>query len=341
MMPKLRLLVTGGAGFIGSNAVARYMQRDHDVVVLDNLSRPKSEQNLEWLGKQGKFEFIKADIRDRKALDRLFYPKKPFDVILHLAAQTAVTTSIADPIYDFYVNAYGTLFLLEAVRRAGQDPVFIFSSTNKVYGSLDSIELIEGEKRYEFSRGKKAIAENQLLDFHSPYGCSKGCADQYVRDYARIYGLRTVVLRQSCIYGPHQFGVEDQGWIAWLAIACLSGKAITIYGNGKQVRDVLYIDDLLDCFDKVTENIKVAKGEVYNIGGGHLNRISLLEFLGILSEMTGRKITWDYSERRRGDQKIYVSDISKARDELDWIPRTRLKEGLQRLCNWLKGDLPC
>lgn len=340
-MSRLRLLVTGGAGFIGSNATARYMQGGHDVVVLDNLSRPKSEQNLEWLNKQGKFEFIKADIRDRKVLDKLFYSKKPFDIILHLAAQTAVTTSITDPIHDFEINAYGTLFLLEAIRRAGQNPIFIFSSTNKVYGNLEELEIVEGEKRYAFADNRKGITENQPLDFHSPYGCSKGCADQYVRDYARIYGIRTVTLRQSCIYGPHQFGVEDQGWVAWFTIACLSNKAITIYGNGKQIRDVLYVDDLLDCFDKIVENIEIARGKVYNIGGGHLNQVSLLEFLGILSETTNRKLSWDYSEMRQGDQKIYVSDISKAQNELEWNPRIQLKDGMQQLCGWIKEVLPC
>ncbi len=339
-MSRLRLLVTGGAGFIGANAVARYMQRGHDVVVVDNLSRPKSEKNLEWLRRQGVFKFFNTDIRDRD-LYALFHSAKPFDIVLHLAAQTAVTTSIVNPVYDFEVNATGTLNLLEAVRKSSQDPIFIFSSTNKVYGNLENFELTERETRYEFIGGRKGIAENQPLDFHSPYGCSKGCADQYVRDYARIYGLRTVVLRQSCIYGPHQYGVEDQGWLAWLTIACLTGETITIYGDGKQVRDVLYIDDLLDCFDKVVENIKFAKGEVYNIGGGHLNQLSLLEFLNILSSLAGRKLTWDYSQIRQGDQEIYVSDITKARDELDWAPSTELHEGLLRLYDWIKGVYSC
>ncbi len=339
-MSRLRLLVTGGAGFIGANAVARYMQRGHDVVVVDNLSRPKSEKNLEWLRRQGVFKFFNADIRDHD-LYAIFRLAKPFDIILHLAAQTAVATSIVNPVYDFEVNATGTLNLLEAIRKSGQDPIFIFSSTNKVYGSLENFELTERELRYEFIGDRKGIAEHQPLDFHSPYGCSKGCADQYVRDYARIYGLRTVVLRQSCIYGPHQYGVEEQGWLAWLTIATLTGENITIYGNGKQVRDVLYIDDLLDCFDKVVENIKFAKGEVYNIGGGHFNKLSLLEFLDILSEMVGRKLTWSYSKIRQGDQEIYVSDITKARDELDWAPSTSLHEGLQRLYNWIKGAFSC
>lgn len=340
-MSELRVLVTGGAGFIGSNAIERHMRSGHDVVALDNLSRPKSERNLKWLRQQGDFEFVEADITDCEALDKLFHRKRPFDIVLHLAAQTAVTTSVVDPVRDFEVNAYGTLLLLEAIRRADQDPVFIFSSTNKVYGNLEEIELIEEDKRYAFARYRRGIAEDQPMDFHSPYACSKGCADQYVRDYARIYGLRTVVLRQSCIYGPHQFGVEDQGWIAWLMIACLSGKNITVYGSGKQIRDVLYIDDLLDCFDKVTENIKIAKGGIYNIGGGHLNKTSLLEFLDILSEMTDRKSAWNYSKTRQGDQRIYVSDISKAQNELDWTPRIHLKEGLQRLYGWIKGASIC
>ena len=273
--------------------------------------------------------------------DGVFHLEKPFNLVLHLAAQTAVTTSIANPTYDFEVNATGTLNLLEAIRKSGQDPIFIYSSTNKVYGSLENFELTERELRYEFIANRKGIAEHQPLDFHSPYGCSKGCADQYVRDYARIYGLRTVVLRQSCIYGPHQFGVEDQGWLAWLTIATLTNKKFIIYGNGKQVRDVLYVDDLLNCFDKVVENIKVAKGEVYNIGGGYLNQLSLLEFIYILSPKLSRNPTWDLLPMRQGDQKIYVSDITKARDELDWAPSTGLHNGLRQLYSWVKGAFSC
>lgn len=335
-MGKRRVLITGGAGFIGSNAAARYIRRGADVVILDNLSREKSVMNLEWLKKQGEFKFFKANVEDTAALKSIL--EERFDIVLHLAAQVAVTTSIAYPIDDFRVNALGTLLLLEAIWRTRQDPIFIFSSTNKVYGSLENLDPIEEEKKYRFADRRVGIAEDYPIDFHSPYGCSKGCADQYVRDYARIYSLRTVVLRQSCIYGPRQFGIEDQGWVAWFIIACLASKPITIYGNGKQVRDVLYISDLLDCFDKVVENIDAAKGQIYNIGGGFSNQISPLQLIDFMIEL-GYKPQYRHSEWRQGDQKIYISDIFKARAELGWMPQFPLKEGLIKLSDWIKEGL--
>jgi len=335
----MRILVTGGAGFIGTNAVARYLKRGDEVVIFDNLSRKGSELNWRWLLKQGDFQFYREDLKLCWDLQKDGFFREPFDVVLHLAAQVAVTDSINDPINDFDINAHETLLLLDSVRRAGWDPVFIFSSTNKVYGSLKKIRLIEEKKRYRFAGSRKGITENQLLDFHSPYGCSKGCADQYVRDYARIYGMRTVVLRQSCIYGPHQFGIEDQGWLAWFIVSHLSNKPITVYGNGKQVRDVLYIEDLLDCFDKVVENIDTVKGGIYNIGGGSENQISILEFFDMLLELTGEKVEYKYSKERQGDQKIYVSDITKAQNELNWKPCIPLKRGLVQLYDWIREEL--
>jgi len=260
---------------------------------------------------------------------------KEIKVVLHLAAQVAVTTSVEEPRNDFEINALGTFNLLEAIRNSGQDPIVLFSSINKVYGNLDNLDIVEQEKKYDFKDNIKGVSEQQTLDFHSPYGCSKGGADQYVRDYSRIYGMRTVVLRQSCIYGPRQFGVEDQGWVAWFIIAHILGKPITIYGNGKQVRDILFIDDLLDCFDQAIDNIEEAKGRIYNIGGGPENQVSLLEFLDFLSEFTGKEIKPEFSDWRPGDQPIYVSDITKAKKELDWKPQTDYRKGIEKLYNWV------
>ena len=256
-------------------------------------------------------------------------------ILLHLAAQVAVTTSVTDPRNDFEINALGTFNVLEAIRNSGQDPICIFSSTNKVYGNLDDLDIIEGEKAYSFRGDIAGVTEDQLLDFHSPYGCSKGAADQYVRDYSRMYGLRTVVMRQSCIYGLRQFGIEDQGWVAWFIIAILLGKQLTIYGNGKQVRDILFVDDLLDSYDQAIKNIDTAAGKIYNVGGGPENQISLLQFLDLLGELIGKKIPHAYSTTRPGDQPIYVSDITRAGKELGWKPQTNYKDGIKKLYDWV------
>jgi len=331
----VRIIITGGAGFIGCNAAARYIRRGDDVTVLDNLSRPGADLNLGWLQTVGSFEFVEADIRDYGLLKDLFSREGEVDSVLHLAAQVAVTTSVTEPRNDFEVNALGTFNVLEAIRESGRSPVLIFSSTNKVYGKLDDMTVREEEIRYVFGGGKTAVPETQPLDFHSPYGCSKGSADQYVRDYSRIYGLKTVVMRQSCIYGPRQFGIEDQGWVAWFVIAALTGKKITVYGDGKQVRDILYMDDLLDSFDAAIRNIDQCAGKVFNIGGGPENTISLLEFLELLEEYFGRKVDYTFSDWRPGDQKIYVSDISRAAWELDWEPKVSNREGIRYLYDWV------
>ena len=334
----MKILITGGAGFIGSNAAARYIRRGDQVIVLDNLSRPGAHLNLEWLHTVGHFEFIEGDIRDYTLLNQFFSRRKELDSVLHLAAQVAVTTSVTDPRNDFEINALGTFNVLEAIRTSGQSPAIIFSSTNKVYGNLDDMPAREEETRYAFGGKKSAVREDQPLDFHSPYGCSKGSADQYVRDYSRIYGLKTVVMRQSCIYGPRQFGIEDQGWVAWFIIAAITGKKITVYGDGKQVRDILYMDDLLDSFDAAIGNIDRCAGEIFNIGGGSENTISLLEFLDLLEEYFGRKIDYTFSDWRPGDQKIYVSDISRASRELSWKPKVTNREGIKRLFNWVSEN---
>ncbi|MCC7196518.1 MAG: GDP-mannose 4,6-dehydratase [Gemmatimonadaceae bacterium] len=260
-------------------------------------------------------------------------------MIYHLAGQVAVTTSVADPREDFETNALGTFNALEAARQAGNDPIFLFSSTNKVYGGIDNVAIEETPGRYAYRDLPYGVSESQPLDFHSPYGCSKGAGDQYVRDYARIYGLRTVVFRQSCIYGYRQFGIEDQGWIAWFIIAAVMGRPITIYGDGKQVRDALFCEDLLDAYDAAIEHIEVAKGQIYNIGGGPENTIAVWSELGpILAELLGREMTVAYGDWRPGDQLVFVSDIGKAERELGWKPKTPVREGVQKLLEWVREN---
>jgi CDP-paratose 2-epimerase len=253
-----------------------------------------------------------------------------------LAGQTAVTTSVMDPRSDFEDNALGTFNALEAARHAGSNPIFLYSSTNKVYGGMEEVVLIEQETRYAYRDFPFGIPETQPIDFHSPYGCSKGAGDQYVRDYARIYSLPTVVLRQSCIYGPRQMGVEDQGWVAWFIIAAVTGQPITICGNGKQVRDVLFVDDLLDVYDAAVAHIDVAAGQVYNVGGGPERIMSIwADFGPILERLMGRSIPVSYENWRPGDQRAVICDVRKAGRELGWRPQVGVEEGIQRLYQWV------
>lgn len=335
----MQILITGGAGFIGSNAASFFLKKNHKVTILDNLSRIGGKANLDWILKTSKVKpnIVIADIR--KNLKLLNNSVAKADVIIHLAGQVAVTTSVVNPYEDFEINAMGTLNVLEAVRKSGNNPVFVYSSTNKVYGGLDDLKITEGKKRYSFRDFPYGVSENRNLDFHSPYGCSKGAADQYVRDYSRIYGLNTVVLRQSCIYGPRQFGIEDQGWLAWFIIALTKGKKITIYGDGKQVRDVLYIDDLLRAYDLAIKNIKTVKGNIYNIGGGIKNTISIWEELHpILEKLLNKEIRVSFSDWRPGDQKIFVSDIRKAKKDLGWEPEISVEDGVKNLFLWVQEN---
>jgi CDP-paratose 2-epimerase len=337
-MPK-KYLITGGAGFIGANYVARLLKRGEDITIFDNLSRAGSKLNLAWLEtiKGNSFELIEEDIRNFDAIEKAV---KDVDVIVHLAGQVAVTTSVINPREDFEINALGTFNVLEAARKLEKKPIVLYSSTNKVYGGMESVRVLENELNYSYVDFPKGISEEFPLDFHSPYGCSKGTGDQYVRDYFRIYDLPTVVLRQSCIYGTRQFGVEDQGWIAWFIIALLSGKQISIYGNGKQVRDVLFVDDLLDFYDLCVENIETTAGKVYNIGGGSENKISIWkEFSPILEELLQKEISVNWGDWRPGDQKIYVSDIQKASTDLGWRPKITPKVGITKLYNWVNDNL--
>ena len=335
----MKYLIIGGAGFIGSNLADYLAKNKNQVVVLDNLSRKGAEKNLDWLlsNYHQRIRFVKADIRcDSKVLNR---EVSWADVVFHLGAQVAVTTSVENPREDFEINALGSFNVLESARKTKNPPILIYSSTNKVYGGMDDIKVVEKKNRYEYANLPYGVSEEQPLDFHSPYGCSKGTGDQYFRDYARIYNLPTIVFRQSCIYGPHQFGVEDQGWIAWFIIAVLLGKPITIYGNGKQVRDVLYIDDLINAYLLAIKDIKKTQGQVYNIGGGTRFSIAIWEeFAPILEKLLGREIKVSYSSWRPGDQLIYISDIRKAKRDFNWQPKITHREGIRKLFEWVKNN---
>lgn len=335
----MKYFITGGGGFIGSNLAASLLQRGEEVVVFDNFSRKGSEANAAWLKKTYKkgLHIVKGDIRAGEK--KLIPLVKNANVVVHLAGQVAVTTSVENPVEDFEINARGTLNILQAVRAAGNDPIVLFSSTNKVYGELEYLQTKETASRYVFVKNTQGISEDMNLDFHSPYGCSKGIADQYVRDYARIYGLRTVVFRQSCIYGPRQFGIEDQGWVAWFIIALTQGKKITIYGNGKQVRDILHVDDLIHAYDLAIKNITITKGQIYNIGGGNRNTISIwYEFQPILEKLFKRKISVKFADFRPGDQPIFVSDIRKAKHDFGWKPNISVEKGIEQLYYWIQEN---
>ena len=337
----MRVLITGGAGFIGSNTADKLLQDGHEVILLDNLSRQGSEKNLVWLQSiHGEFPFHQVDVRDFDSVKDVLRKSKPIDVLLHFAAQVAVTTSVENPREDYEINALGALNVLEAVRELNQDPILMYASTNKVYGELAHLVVIKGENRYRYLSLEKGVPETTTLDFHSPYGCSKGAADQYFHDYYRIYGLRTIVFRNSCIYGPRQFGVEDQGWLAWFVIAAVLRKPITIYGDGKQVRDVLFIDDLLEAMLLAIENIEHTKGEVYNIGGGIKNSLAVWsEFEPLLSKLLGHDLEVAFEDWRPGDQRLYISDISKAEEDFGWKPHIGVEEGVERLFQWVKQNV--
>lgn len=333
------VLIIGGAGFIGINSAKHYLNKKDKVIIFDNFSRKGSRDNITWLKQAYKtnLEIVEGDIRtDQTPLLKLV---KKADLVLHLAGQVAVTTSVVNPREDFEINALGTFNVLEAVRLAGNNPILIYSSKNKVYGGMEDLEIVEDKTRYTIKNLPFGVSESRNLDFHSPYGCSKGTGDQYVRDYSRIYGLNTIVFRQSCIYGPHQFGIEDQGWLAWFIISITLGKKITIYGTGKQVRDVLYIDDLIEAYELAAKNIKKTKGQVYNIGGGIKNSLSVwYEFLPHLETLFKRKINASFADTRPGDQPVFVSDIRKAKKDFNWEPKTNPKKGIEKLFTWITSN---
>ena len=336
---KRKWIVTGGAGFIGCHAASRFHRLGDDVIVVDNLSRRGAEENLAWLRGQGVGSFVKLDVRDARGLQRLLAEHADADAVLHLAGQVAVTTSVADPRSDFENNALGTFNVLEAVRvAAGGRPAVLYSSTNKVYGHLDHVEVVERDGRYAYADLPHGVDESEPLDFHSPYGCSKGAGDQYVRDYARIYGLKTITFRQSCIFGTRQFGIEDQGWVAWFCLAATRGQPFTIFGDGKQIRDTLWVDDLIDAYGAALDRVDALKGEVFNIGGGPSNTLSLLELVATLGRRFGRDLGPAFDAWRPGDQRVFVADIRKAERLLGWRPKVATADGVARLLDWIDGN---
>ena len=334
-----RILITGGVGFIGVNAAERFLKDGWSVDIFDNFSRrgvELNEQYLKALPASKNLAIHRGDVRtDHDLLEKLC---DTADVVLHLAAQVAVTTSVTDPRTDFDINALGTFNVLEAVRASTKKPIMIYASTNKVYGSLEHLSVIEQENKYALGGGLRAVDENQPLDFHSPYGCSKGAADQYVRDYSRLYGLKTVVFRQSCIYGHRQLGIEDQGWVAWFMIAAMFKRPVTLYGNGKQVRDLLFVDDLVEAYVQAVAHIDKCSGQVYNLGGGPENALSLMEFFSILEEDFGQKLSPAHSPERPGDQPLFIADNGKFEADSGWQAKTNVCDGLQKLHQWLTDN---
>jgi CDP-paratose 2-epimerase len=330
-------LITGGAGFIGSNLADALLQQGKRVVVFDNLSRRGAEQNLERLQSLygDGLQFVLGDVRD---FDLVCDTAQMARVVYHFASQTAVTTSVKEPRGDFEINLAGTINVLEAIRKSSNPPIMVFTSTNKVYGGMDGIPLQETASRWDYAN-LEGIDESQPLDFHSPYGCSKGGADQYVRDYARIYGLPTIVFRMSCIYGPHQFGTEDQGWVAHFIISAVLGRPLTIYGDGKQIRDILFVSDLVRAFQSAVEHIETTAGQVYNIGGGRPNTLSVgRDLVSLLEQLGGKPIPLSYAPWRPGDQKVYVSDIRRAYQDFGWKPQVTKEEGIQKLYEWIVAN---
>lgn len=333
----MKILITGGAGFIGVNAAFRFSDQ-HDVTVVDDLSRDGADKNLSWLQSQREIRFHKVDIRNSAALDKVIAEVKP-DAVYHLAAQVAVTTSVTNPRYDFEVNALGTFNVLESVRKHCPKALVAYASTNKVYGGMEDVDVKDNGLCYEYDGLPMGVPETRQLDFHSPYGCSKGAADQYIVDYARIYNMNTVSFRQSCIYGTRQFGVEDQGWVAWFTIAAHFEKPLTIFGDGKQVRDVLWIEDLVDLYALALEKKDSLHGHAFNVGGGPQNTLSLLQLLEILGEQHQHPIDHGFADWRPGDQRVYVSDIQKAQSFFSWTPQMTPANGVRQLKEWVaKND---
>jgi CDP-paratose 2-epimerase len=332
------ILITGGAGFIGTNSALHFADLGWTVTVLDNLSRRGTDTNLAWLQQQNPgIAFHRVDIRDFEALKSVVVEVKP-DMVLHLAGQVAVTTSYQNPREDFEINALGSFNVMEAVRLHAPEAFVLYASTNKVYGGMESVPVRRGERGYAFETLPLGVPEHQSLDFHSPYGCSKGVADQYAIDYARIYNLRTCSFRQSCIYGIRQFGIEDQGWVAWFSIAALLGKPITLYGDGWQTRDVLNVADLAAAYVAAWQQRDAISGQAFNIGGGPTNTLCLRDLLGFLEEELALTITPAFGATRPGDQPVFVCDIRKAQEHLGWAPQIGVQQGVRDLIRWVRQN---
>jgi len=340
----MKYLITGGCGFLGSNLASEALSRGKELAVFDNLSRQGSVTNLEWLKKQGDIHFVRGDIRDPFAVGGIIADFNPH-VIYHLAGQVAMTTSISNPKLDFEVNALGTLNVLEAVRKYVPECIAIYSSTNKVYGDLEWVKYDETDTRYTTPDYPKGFDENMPLEFHSPYGCSKGAADQYMLDYARTFDIKTVVFRHSSMYGGRQFATYDQGWIGWFCQKALEIKkgtlreAFTISGSGKQVRDVLHAEDIKKLYFAAVEHIDKAKGRAFNIGGGMENSLSLLELFGFLEKKLDIKMVYTKLPQRKSDQKVFVANIDKAKQTACWNPAIDMNSGIKMMLDWLMDNL--
>ncbi len=342
----MRWLITGGCGFLGANVADHCLMRGEEVAILDNLSRVGSSENLNWLrARHGQnWRMVQEDIRNADGVARLIAELKP-DVIAHLAGQVAMTTSLADPRLDFEVNATGSLNVLESVRVHSSESIVLYSSTNKVYGDLEWVQYIETPTRYVVPKFPEGFDESTPLNFESPYGCSKGCADQYMLDYARMFDVRTVVFRHSSMYGGRQFATYDQGWVGWFCMQALQtarmpdGHTFTISGNGKQVRDVLHVDDLVRLYLGAVMRIDQITGHVFNIGGGMGQSLSILELLQHLDNMLNVKLSPQRLPARASDQKVFVAKIAKARDLLGWEPRIHAHAGIAKMLEWLQAEV--
>jgi CDP-paratose 2-epimerase len=340
----MKYLITGGCGFLGSNLAAEVLKNKEELIILDNLYRYGSYGNLEWLKSKDEFQFIHADIRNAGDVENVIKEKKP-EVIFHLAGQVAMAASLSNPGLDFEINAVGSFNLLEAVRKYSPETTVIYSSTNKVYGDLEYFTYEEHQARYICKEHPNGFDESLRLDFHSPYGCSKGAADQYMLDYSRMFGLKTVVFRHSSMYGARQFATYEQGWVGWFCQKAMETKRgvlkkpFTISGNGKQVRDLLYSEDMKRLYFSAVEHIEQAKGQAFNIGGGMENSLSLIELFAVLEELTGCKLLYKPIEWRQSDQKIFVADNKKAQKYFNWRPGVNSKEGVSNLLNWIETEL--
>lgn len=339
----MKYLITGGCGFIGSNLAAEVLKKGEELVVFDNLFRYGSAQNLEWLKKQGKFTYYPYDIRNANDVEVVVKKERP-DVVFHLAGQVAMTTSIENPRLDFETNALGTFNLLDAIRKYSPSTLVLYSSTNKVYGDFADLTFEETAKRYICKEFPNGFPENYGLDFQSPYGCSKGAADQYLLDFYRIYGIKTVVFRHSSMYGGNQHATADQGWIGWFvqkAVEIKKGilkEPFTISGNGKQVRDVLYASDVVNLYFSAVKNIEKIQGQVFNIGGGMNNSLSLLELFDLLEDMLQIKMTYTELPFRQSDQLVFVANNTKATNLMNWTPLMSSQKGIEKMVEWVKEN---
>lgn len=337
----MKILITGGCGFLGSNLAAHGIEHGYEVTVLDNLSRVGSTSNLQWLSSLGKMVFCHGDTSNKNEMELLFQQNN-FDAVFHLAGQVAMTTSIYNPYRDFEINALGTINVLDSIRKYSPSTAVFFSSTNKVYGDLEQYSYRETDTRYICEEFPNGFNESLPLNFHSPYGCSKGAADQYMLDFSRIYGIKATVFRHSSMYGSRQFATYDQGWIGWFCQKALEqyqnphAKPFTISGNGKQVRDILHAKDMINLYYTALENTDKVCGEAYNIGGSMEQSLSLLELFALLNELLGIKLRYTMLPPRQSDQKVFVADITKINHRIDWQPQITARQGIEAMIDWVR-----